>query len=65
MLYMKTVFVRSANVDAFLTPEHISGAELGVSLKQNAVTPRNNPPLPLEYRCGKGSGEKLSPSSDR
>jgi hypothetical protein len=53
MIYMKAVFIRSTNVDALLTPEHISGAELGASLKQNAVTPRNNPPLPLEYRSGK------------
>jgi hypothetical protein len=51
-------FIRSANVDALLAPEHISGAELGASLKQNAVTPRNNPPLPLEYRCGKGLRRK-------
>jgi hypothetical protein len=66
MLYMKAVFIRSANVDALLAPEYTSVAKLGVSRKHNAVTPRNNPPLPSEYMdARKGSGEKLSRSSDR
>jgi hypothetical protein len=66
MLYMKAVFVRSANVDALLAPEYILVAKLGVSRNHDAVTPRNNPPLPSEYMdAGKGSGEKPSRSSDR
>jgi hypothetical protein len=49
--------------DSF-TKAAAAGAELGVSRNHNAVTPRNNTPLPSELDAGKGSGEKLS-RSDR
>jgi hypothetical protein len=50
--------MRSADVDALLAAEYISATELGVSLKHNPVTPRNNTPPPSEYRCGKRLGRK-------
>ena len=47
--------MRSADVDALLAAEHISAPS---SEKHNPVTPRNNRPLPSEYRCGKRLGRK-------
>jgi hypothetical protein len=43
--------------DSF-TKAAATGAELGVSRNHNAVTPRNNTPLPSEYRSGKRLGPK-------